>query len=47
SGPCSPGWQPSVGEKSVVVPNPSCSAAHGESHPSPAQNLYTGCCWGM
>ncbi|MCI72622.1 hypothetical protein A2U01_0093885, partial [Trifolium medium] len=34
--------QPSVGEKSVVVPNLSCSAAHRESQPSPAQNLNTG-----
>ncbi|MCI72354.1 hypothetical protein A2U01_0093617, partial [Trifolium medium] len=24
------------------VPSPSCSAAHRESQPSPAQNLYTG-----
>ncbi|MCI84050.1 hypothetical protein A2U01_0105326, partial [Trifolium medium] len=31
-----------VGEKSVVVPNPSCNAAHRESRPSPAQNLNTG-----
>ncbi|MCI66782.1 hypothetical protein A2U01_0088040, partial [Trifolium medium] len=31
--------QPSVGEKSVVIPSPSCSAAHRESQPSPAQNL--------
>ncbi|MCI63874.1 hypothetical protein A2U01_0085131, partial [Trifolium medium] len=23
-------------------PNPSCNAAHRESQPSPAQNLYTG-----
>ncbi|MCI93733.1 hypothetical protein A2U01_0115031, partial [Trifolium medium] len=27
--PGNPVWQPSVGEKSVVVPNPSCSAAGG------------------
>ncbi|MCI83852.1 hypothetical protein A2U01_0105128, partial [Trifolium medium] len=31
----------SVGEKSVVVPNPSCNVAHKESQPSPAQNLNT------
>ncbi|MCI84255.1 hypothetical protein A2U01_0105531, partial [Trifolium medium] len=36
----------SVGEKSVVVPNPSCNAAHRESQPSPAQNLYTGAAGG-
>ncbi|MCI51767.1 hypothetical protein A2U01_0073011, partial [Trifolium medium] len=37
-----PGWQPSVGEKSVVVPNPSCNASHINSQPSPVQSLYTG-----
>ncbi|MCI34826.1 hypothetical protein A2U01_0056047, partial [Trifolium medium] len=41
SEPCNPVWQPSVGAKSVVVPSPSCSAAHRESQPSPAQNLNT------
>ncbi|MCI91070.1 hypothetical protein A2U01_0112364, partial [Trifolium medium] len=41
SGQCNPRWQPSVGEKSVVVLNPSCNVAHKESQPSPAQNLYT------
>ncbi|MCI90525.1 hypothetical protein A2U01_0111817, partial [Trifolium medium] len=39
--PCSPVWQPSVGEKNVGVPSPSYSAAHSESQPSPAQNLNT------
>ncbi|MCI29008.1 hypothetical protein A2U01_0050212, partial [Trifolium medium] len=39
---CNPGWQSSVGEKSVVVPSSSCSAAHIVSQPSPAQNLNTG-----
>ncbi|MCI82618.1 hypothetical protein A2U01_0103892, partial [Trifolium medium] len=42
SGPCSPVWQPSMGEKSVVVPSPSCNAAHGVPQPSPAQNLNIG-----
>ncbi|MCI92193.1 hypothetical protein A2U01_0113489, partial [Trifolium medium] len=40
-GPCNLGWQPSVREKSVVVPSPSCSAAHRETQPSPAQNRNT------
>ncbi|MCI58578.1 hypothetical protein A2U01_0079833, partial [Trifolium medium] len=35
-------WQPSVGEKSVVIPSPPCNAAHRESQPSPAHNLNTG-----
>ncbi|MCI78246.1 hypothetical protein A2U01_0099516, partial [Trifolium medium] len=30
-----------VGEKSVVVPNPSCNAAHIKSQSSPAQNPNT------
>ncbi|MCI57124.1 hypothetical protein A2U01_0078375, partial [Trifolium medium] len=40
-GPCNLGWQPSVGEKSVLVPSPSCSAAHIESQPFRAQNRNT------
>ncbi|MCI79533.1 hypothetical protein A2U01_0100804, partial [Trifolium medium] len=31
-----------VGEKSVVIPSPSCSAAHRESQASLAHNLNTG-----
>ncbi|MCI31540.1 hypothetical protein A2U01_0052752, partial [Trifolium medium] len=42
SGPCSPVWQSSVGEKSVVIPSPSYNVAHIESQPSPAQNMNTG-----
>ncbi|MCI45790.1 hypothetical protein A2U01_0067029, partial [Trifolium medium] len=36
SGPYNPGQQPSVGERNVVIPSPSCDAAHRESQPSPA-----------
>ncbi|MCI92868.1 hypothetical protein A2U01_0114165, partial [Trifolium medium] len=42
SGTCSPVWQSSVGEKSVVVPSPSYNAAHIDSQPSLAQNPNTG-----
>ncbi|MCI61152.1 hypothetical protein A2U01_0082409, partial [Trifolium medium] len=33
---------PSVGERSVVIPSPSCSAAYRESQPSPTHNLNIG-----
>ncbi|MCI55437.1 hypothetical protein A2U01_0076688, partial [Trifolium medium] len=36
-----PADQPSVGERSVVIPSPSCSASHRESQPSPAHNMNT------
>ncbi|MCI83569.1 hypothetical protein A2U01_0104845, partial [Trifolium medium] len=39
-------WQPSVREKSVEVPSPSCSAAHRELQPSPAQNQNNGAAGG-
>ncbi|MCI58192.1 hypothetical protein A2U01_0079446, partial [Trifolium medium] len=41
-GPYNPGRQPSVWEKNVAIPSPSCDAAHRESLPSPAHNLNTG-----
>ncbi|MCI54492.1 hypothetical protein A2U01_0075742, partial [Trifolium medium] len=43
---CNPEQQPSVREKSVVVPNPSCSAAHRESQPSATHNLNNGAAGG-
>ncbi|MCI38020.1 hypothetical protein A2U01_0059248, partial [Trifolium medium] len=48
SGPvlCNPGQQPSVGDSSVVIPNPSCSAAHKESQSSPTHNLNSGAAGG-
>ncbi|MCI87099.1 hypothetical protein A2U01_0108380, partial [Trifolium medium] len=42
SEPYNPGRQTSVGERNVVIPSSSCSAAHRESQPSPAHNLNTG-----
>ncbi|MCI39170.1 hypothetical protein A2U01_0060401, partial [Trifolium medium] len=43
---CNPEQQSSVGEKSAVAPNPSCSAAHRESQPSAAHNLNNGAAGG-
>ncbi|MCI78203.1 hypothetical protein A2U01_0099473, partial [Trifolium medium] len=37
-----PVLQPSVGEKSVVIPSSSCNAGHKESQPSAAHNLNAG-----
>ncbi|MCI47629.1 hypothetical protein A2U01_0068871, partial [Trifolium medium] len=34
--------QPSVGERSVVIPSPSYNAGHKESQPSPTHNRNTG-----
>ncbi|MCI66744.1 hypothetical protein A2U01_0088002, partial [Trifolium medium] len=43
---CNPEQQPSVGVKSVVILNPSCSAAHKESQPSPSHNQNSGAAGG-
>ncbi|MCI78966.1 hypothetical protein A2U01_0100237, partial [Trifolium medium] len=39
---CSPAQQPSMGEKSVVVPSPSSNAGRKESQSSLAHNRNTG-----
>ncbi|MCI89013.1 hypothetical protein A2U01_0110301, partial [Trifolium medium] len=43
---CSPAQQPSVGERSVVIPSPYCNAGHRESQPSLARNRNTGAAGG-
>ncbi|MCI32473.1 hypothetical protein A2U01_0053687, partial [Trifolium medium] len=41
-----PAQQPSVGERSVVIPSPSCNVGHRESQSSPARNRNTGAAGG-